>query len=460
MESEPAIKKHYSDSYMVSKIGTFFQHDDTWTIVDTTRTIYYNNILLVKVIKNAIPSNICKLGYDNFVDAGKMITTNRGSAAGQQSRINKKNYEQGIPVNSSIIGYINSTNHKRPCRLTEFTKKNMDKFQNAQEFIATIDNLFKMNVPDKYENQLNKAKETDFCIKDTSFSTITVNYNFRTALHKDSGDFRNGFGNIVVLENNIEGGHLLLPQYKIAIKLTTGDYCAFNVHEWHCNSDIIYKNSDSGSESIAELLSSDSKAAELLSSESKAELLSSDSKAAELLSSESKAAELLSSDSKAAELLSSESIAELLSSDSKAAELLSSDSKAAELLSSESIAELLSSESKAELLSSDSFRMSFVFYLRDKLEKCRQINGNLEKIVGNLEGKQWSSDILYKEIFKNCEKIYTSNKWWEMRSERYILEYKNKRYRLFDLEKDVVIHNLMNAWEYISNRHQFLMDDG
>jgi hypothetical protein len=392
MESEPAIKKHYSDSYMVSKIGTFFQHDDTWTIVDTTRTIYYNNILLVKVIKNAIPSNICKLGYDNFVDAGKMITTNRGSAAGQQSRINKKNYEQGIPVNSSIIGYINSTNHKRPCRLTEFTKKNMDKFQNAQEFIATIDNLFKMNVPDKYENQLNKAKETDFCIKDTSFSTITVNYNFRTALHKDSGDFRNGFGNIVVLENNIEGGHLLLPQYKIAIKLTTGDYCAFNVHEWHCNSDIIYKNSDSGSESIAELLSS--------------------------------------------------------------------DSKAAELLSSESIAELLSSESIAELLSSDSFRMSFVFYLRDKLEKCRQINGNLEKIVGNLEGKQWSSDILYKEIFKNCEKIYTSNKWWEMRSERYILEYKNKRYRLFDLEKDVVIHNLMNAWEYISNRHQFLMDDG
>ena len=383
MESEPAIKKHYSDSYMVSKIGTFFQHDDTWTIVDTTRTIYYNNILLVKVIKNAIPSNICKLGYDNFVDAGKMITTNRGSAAGQQSRINKKNYEQGIPVNSSIIGYINSTNHKRPCRLTEFTKKNMDKFQNAQEFIATIDNLFKMNVPDKYENQLNKAKETDFCIKDTSFSTITVNYNFRTALHKDSGDFRNGFGNIVVLENNIEGGHLLLPQYKIAIKLTTGDYCAFNVHEWHCNSDIIYKNSDSGSESIAELLSSESKA-----------------------------------------------------------ELLSSDSKA------------------AELLSSDSFRMSFVFYLRDKLEKCRQINGNLEKIVGNLEGKQWSSDILYKEIFKNCEKIYTSNKWWEMRSERYILEYKNKRYRLFDLEKDVVIHNLMNAWEYISNRHQFLMDDG
>ena len=163
-----------------------------------------------------------------------------------------------------------------------------------------------------------------------------------------------------------------MPQYKIAIKLTTGDYCAFNVHEWHCNSDIIYKNS---------------------------------------------------------------------SSESKAAELLSSESKA------------------AELLSSDSFRMSFVFYLRDKLEKCRQINGNLEKIVGNLEGKQWSSDILYKEIFKNCEKKYTSNKWWEMRSERYILEYKNKRYRLFDLEKDVVIHNLMNAWEYISNHHRFLMDD-
>ena len=345
------INKYYSDSYMSSNIGTFFEHDDSWTIINSneSKIIYHNNILLAKIIRKVIPDNICQLGYDNFIDAAKIISTNRGSAAGQQSRIIKNKYDLGIPVNSSIIVYMNSTNHKRPCRLTEFTKNNINKFENAHEFVATINKLFETHIPDKYAKQYNKALETHFHIKNTAFSTITVNYNFRTALHKDSGDYSDGFGNIVVIKKNINGGYLLLPQYKLAIDLDTGDYCAFNVHEWHCNSNIIQPE-----------------------------------------------------------------------------------------------------------INLNSYRLSFVFYLRDKLEKCNKINNNLQQITGNLNGKQWNTELIFNEIFKECDKlpqkeyIYSNNKWWQMKSNRYLLEYKNKRYRLFDLEKNVVIHNLMNAWEYIS----------
>jgi hypothetical protein len=39
----------------------------------------------------------------------------------------------------------------------------------------------------------------DFIIKDTAFSTVTVNKNFRTAGHYDNGDLKEGFGNLGVI---------------------------------------------------------------------------------------------------------------------------------------------------------------------------------------------------------------------------------------------------------------------
>jgi hypothetical protein len=47
----------------------------------------------------------------------------------------------------------------------------------------------------------------DFYIANTVFSTITINRNFRTAIHKDKGDLPEGFGNLGVLQaGNYEGG--------------------------------------------------------------------------------------------------------------------------------------------------------------------------------------------------------------------------------------------------------------
>ena len=56
--------------------------------------------------------------------------------------------------------------------------------------------LFHELVPDRYNNQLQRAGESpEFVIDGTAFSTVTVNYSWRTALHRDKGDFEDGFGN-------------------------------------------------------------------------------------------------------------------------------------------------------------------------------------------------------------------------------------------------------------------------
>ena len=67
---------------------------------------------------------------------------------------------------------------------------------------------------------------------------MTVNYNFRTAVHRDAGDFEEGFGNLVVCQEGMEGGWLLFPRYHVAVVLETCDFMAMDVHEWHGNSAI------------------------------------------------------------------------------------------------------------------------------------------------------------------------------------------------------------------------------
>ena len=83
----------------------------------------------------------------------------------------------------------------------------------------------------------------NFAIKETAFSTITINYSWRTALHRDKGDLVEGFGNIIVLEdplnkNTYKGGYTGFPQYGIAANIRHGDFMAMNVHEWHCNTEM------------------------------------------------------------------------------------------------------------------------------------------------------------------------------------------------------------------------------
>ena len=101
-------------------------------------------------------------------------------------------------------------------------------------------------MPEAHLKQLTRASKTpDFQILDTAFSTATINYNWQTALHRDAGDFEEGFGNLVILEDpgkermKWKGGFLGFPQYKVAVDVRNGDYLAMDVHQWHANTEII-----------------------------------------------------------------------------------------------------------------------------------------------------------------------------------------------------------------------------
>jgi len=151
-------------------------------------------------------------------------------------------------VASNPIGFYEESKNfsKLPCRLTHFTRTNFEKYNEGLGFIKEIDNQFKKLVPESYKKQLERANtKSHLKIPGTCFSTITINRNFRTAQHRDAGDFSGGFGNLsVIRRGQYHGGYTAFPQFGIAVDVDTGDFLAMDVHQWHCNTEIYETEED------------------------------------------------------------------------------------------------------------------------------------------------------------------------------------------------------------------------
>ena len=190
--------------------------------------------------------NLKKLpNYAN--DPSKFINRAKFRIGGYISKKTGKlvNNSLGNLSKSNIIGFFDKRDRNLgvnapPCRTTAFTSQQVEKWTPVIPLIQAIDRQFKRLIPSRHRIQYKQAHETPFVIKDTAFSTVTINYNWRTALHKDAGDFREGYGNLVVLEDGkYHGGYTGFPQYGVAIDVREGDFLAMDVHRWHCNTEIV-----------------------------------------------------------------------------------------------------------------------------------------------------------------------------------------------------------------------------
>jgi hypothetical protein len=252
-----------------AKEGTYCD-DKSFTILIEEDTDVYGKDpetgekkLLAKFRKNVIPHDLVKQGWENYYITAA-ASRNRGAAAGpiqmkspywkkrkptQVQGWSARYYQNGkvskMRVNnnvfSSVLGYFEQTPFMGlPCRLTSYTQKYFKYYKGGIPFIQALNDVFKKLVPDRYAVQKKAADEKPaYRIADTCFSSITVNRNFRTGLHMDDGDFKQGYGNLSVIERgHYHGGYTIFPRYGVAFNLRTADFIAMDVHEWHCNTEL------------------------------------------------------------------------------------------------------------------------------------------------------------------------------------------------------------------------------
>jgi hypothetical protein len=271
------IEKLITDNDMKNLKGEWI--DESYIkkpIINENTDVYYKDEndclkLLLKFRKKCIKNSLIKLGWDSYKDLAK-ASRGRGASAGpidpnstywkKRNLTNINKWSTGylkadgdvskMKVNNQVasnpIGYWSAQKNycELPCRLTHFTRTNYEKYNQGLPFIQKIDQMFKQLIPDSHEKQLERANcKSHLKIPDTSFSTITINRNFRTALHQDAGDFKGGFGNLSVIERGkYHGGYTCFPQFGIAVDSRCGDFLAMDVHQWHSNTPIYETKED------------------------------------------------------------------------------------------------------------------------------------------------------------------------------------------------------------------------
>jgi Oxygenase domain of the 2OGFeDO superfamily len=266
---EVVVEPKMTNDQIKAREGTYFKESEVDTIFDEDVDVFGKDPstgekrLLARFRKNVIPKDIIKLGWEAFYQTAA-ASRNRGAAAGpiraksaywkkrkpvdtnrwstryvQNGKVSKMRVNNN--VFSSVLGYFDKTPFMGlPCRLTSYTQKYFKQFQMGIPYIKFINKCFKELVPEAHAKQLRAARQKPmYTVDDTAFSSVTINRNFQTALHQDAGDFREGFGNLSVIERgDYEGGYTLFPQYGIGFNIRTGDFIAMDVHEWHCNTEL------------------------------------------------------------------------------------------------------------------------------------------------------------------------------------------------------------------------------
>jgi hypothetical protein len=241
------VEKVISDKDMKDFQNTFVERNKIHTILDEDADVFTKDgRLLLRFRKKKIDNKLSDEFFDNTYDFTRKNTSkNRGSTSGSTT----KNINENKPVMSSILGYFDkwAPNHKADfkrlnmkypieVRETMFSTQNPDKFKKIVPFIQRINTLYKQLIPENFKKQNKKAKQTEFKIPKTAFTTITTNVNFQTSIHTDKGDDAEGFGNLSVIEKGrYKGAETCLPQYGVGANVREGDILFMDVHEWHGN---------------------------------------------------------------------------------------------------------------------------------------------------------------------------------------------------------------------------------
>jgi hypothetical protein len=262
------VKAKLSNEEIEALEGKYLTENDVDKIYNEDVDVYVEladgkEELLAKFRKNVIPKEVIDIGWEAFYETAAP-SRNRGAAAGpiqlksaywkkrkpvevtkwstryiQNGKVSKMKVNNN--VFSSVLGFFEETPFmKLPCRLTSYTQRYFENYKKGIPFIQELDKCFKTLTPTEHKKQFDRAsKQPSFRIEDTAFSSVTINRNFRTALHMDDGDYREGFGNLSVIERGkYSGGATIFPRYRIGFNVRTGDYLAMNVHEFHCNTEM------------------------------------------------------------------------------------------------------------------------------------------------------------------------------------------------------------------------------
>lgn len=247
-------KKNWNDF-----LGHKLREDSYDVLVEENADVYTpEGDLLFKFRKKSLSATEAQKAFPILLEI-KEVSKNRGVANGklyidkyagkyQKKDGSKSNYhflkDDGGLGSSSIIGFYDRYVRYPYCRETAFNARETEKWKKLIPFLQSCSQVYETAAQDRWIVQKSFCDKTHpaWVIKDTVFTTVTVNQNWSTAVHTDVGDLKEGLSCITALRSGeYKGCNLVFPHYRAAVNLDTCDLLMFNSHHMHGNTPLIGK---------------------------------------------------------------------------------------------------------------------------------------------------------------------------------------------------------------------------
>ena len=137
-----------------------------------------------------------------------------------------------LPTKSSVFGALPRVALRNDfCRFSNKTSEEKQNTNKLFTFQKTLCDIYKKHLPELYEYDLQQARNTvneDYRLIDSPYTTANINVNHAIKYHKDTGNIKDSFSNVLILKEHCTGGELVLHDYRIALEQADGALCIFS----------------------------------------------------------------------------------------------------------------------------------------------------------------------------------------------------------------------------------------
>lgn len=136
------------------------------------------------------------------------------------TKMTKTGRTWGVPTKSSVFGAL-PRNPLRVdyCRFSATTEKERENYLSVLNFSKKLAKIHESIFPENYKEALAEASEINngWLMPNTPYATCNFNVNHAIKYHRDAGNLKKSFSNVLILKENVIGGQLALPEYGIAL---------------------------------------------------------------------------------------------------------------------------------------------------------------------------------------------------------------------------------------------------
>lgn len=137
----------------------------------------------------------------------------------------------GLPTRSAVFGAMPRLNVRNYyCRYTAASVEHPELLKRVVLFSKMIANYYVTYLPEayRYHQGASDKIEKEYLLPDTPFTTCNFNINHAIKYHRDTGNEKGVFSNVIILRENCIGGYLVLPEFGIALSQSNGALILFD----------------------------------------------------------------------------------------------------------------------------------------------------------------------------------------------------------------------------------------